>query len=676
MRSIRTKILVYVLSVVVASFVVIGIISYLEISKNVRGVTLDLTSQINKAVAGQLDEVIHGWMNRVDSTASTVRARTMDWEQVKGVINDLFKSEPAFETGLLGWPDGRAETTDGVSINISDRSYFKAIFEQGAKYAVSEALISRATQKPSFVIAFPVIDDSKKVGLLGCVVSLEEIEKITKSFNPLDQGYVILVDSTGTVVAHPNTNYIMKLKLSEADSQGFKGLSAVGSEVLSGKEGVADVYEPNGNKLNVFYSPLKYAQGWSTIIVIPAGIIEGMASKSVTSITITIIIALILVSAIIFYVASKITKPLVTITETVERFGHGNLDVRFDVKTQDEIGRIASACRGAVDKLRQVIAEAFNISAKNKDASADMASATQEITASLESINSSMQEIYSMAENNSAAIEETSAGIEEVASGAQSAAKSAVEASEAVGNAQKAVEVANRQMIGCSKSLEIVGNMASNSIEKTDHLVSSLHSITDFVKVITGIADQTNLLALNAAIEAARAGEHGRGFAVVAEEVRKLAEESSKSAREINDIISDLEANTAATASSIKDTIDMTMKVIRAVGKTQKTLENATMQVNKISESIQSLASIAEEQSASAQEMASATNQIAKDATRMAELVEDMQTALEEIGKTAETIARDAIGLDEGARKLEEVLSYFRAANAQGAQRAALKPLD
>jgi len=56
--------------------------------------------------------------------------------------------------------------------------------------------------------------------------------------------------------------------------------------------------------------------------------------------------------------------------------------------------------------------------------------------------------------------------------------------------------------------------------------------------------------------------------------------------------------------------------------------------------------------------------------------VEDMRTALEEIGKTAETIARDAVGLDEGARKLEEVLSYFRAANAQGAQRAALKPLD
>lgn len=676
MKSLRTKILVYVLSVVLASFVVIGVISYLEVSKNVRGVTVDLTSQISKAVAGQLDENIHALMNRIESIAKTIRVRSMDWQEAKGALEDLSDSEPAFEGGFLSWPDGRTETTTNKTVDISNREYYKAIFEQGAPYAISEAVISLGTQKPAFVIAFPVIADGQRIGLVGFNVSLERFAELVNSFKPLGQGYVVLVDNTGTVVSHPNTNYIMKLKLSEADSQGFKGLSAVGSEVLSGKEGVADVYDPNGNKLKVFYAPLKYAQGWSTMVVIPASVVNGMVSKSVIPVVITIIIALVVVSLMIFYVASKTTKPLVAITSSVEKFGQGNLDVSFEVKSQDEIGRIAAACRGAVDKLRQVIAEAFNISVKNKDASANMASATQEITASLESINSSMQEIYSLAENNSAAIEETSAGIEEVASGAQSAAKGAVEAAEAARNAIDAVKLANEQMTGCTKQLEVVRDMSSDSVTKTDHLVSSLHSITDFVKVITGIADQTNLLALNAAIEAARAGEHGRGFAVVAEEVRKLAEQSSKAAQEIQGLMSDLDVNASATASTIKETVDTTMKVINAVEETQKTLQNATTQVAKISESIQSLASIAEEQSASTQEMASATNQIAKDATRMAELVEDMRTALEEIGKTAETIARDAVGLDEGARKLEEVLSYFRAANAQGTQRAALKPLD
>lgn len=673
MKSIRVKILAYVLSVVVTSFIVIGVISYLEVSKNVKNVTLELSSQITKAVNGQIDEIIHGWMNRVESVASTARARTMNWEQVQGAILDLFRSEAAFETGFLAWPDGSSNNTEGTSANIQDRSYFRAIFEQGAKYAVSEALISRATQKPSFVIAFPVIDHDQKIGLIGCIVSLNKLEEITEAFKPLDQGYVMLVDNTGTAVVHPNAEYVMKLKLSEADSQGFKGFSAVGSSILSGKEGVTDVMDPTGKKMKVFYTPLKYAQGWSAMVVIPENIINSMASKSLIPVIITILVALVCVSGIIFFVASKVTKPIAAITGSVEKFGHGNLDVNFEVTTQDEVGRIAAACKEAIGKLKQVIAEAFNISVKNKDAAADMASATQEITASLQSINSSMQEIYSLAENNSAAIEETSAGIEEVASGAQSAAKNATEAAEAAGNALKAVEIANRQMIGCTKELEMVKNMATNSIEKTDQLVSSLHSITDFVNVITGIADQTNLLALNAAIEAARAGEHGRGFAVVADEVRKLAEQSSKAAQEINSLMTELDTSSSATASTIKETVETTMKVINAVGKTQKTLENATNQVIRINESIQSMASIAEEQSASTQEMASATNQISKDAIRMAELVEYMRTALEEIGKTAESIARDASELDAGARNLEEVLSYFKVANART---AALKPLD
>lgn len=104
MRSIRTKILVYVLSVVVVSFVVIGIISYFEVSKNVMGVTLDLTSQINKAVSGDIDETIHGLMNRIESIAKTIRVRSMDWEEAKGALHDLSDSESAFEGGFCLGP--------------------------------------------------------------------------------------------------------------------------------------------------------------------------------------------------------------------------------------------------------------------------------------------------------------------------------------------------------------------------------------------------------------------------------------------------------------------------------------------------------------------------------------------------------------------------------------------
>lgn len=147
MKSLRTKILVYVLSVVLASFIIIGVISYYEVSKNVTGITLDLTSQISKAVAGELDENIHALMNRIESIAKTIRVRSMDWQEAKGALEDLADSETAFEGGFLSWPDGRTETTTNRTVDISNREYYKAIFKQGAPYAVSEAVISLGTQK-------------------------------------------------------------------------------------------------------------------------------------------------------------------------------------------------------------------------------------------------------------------------------------------------------------------------------------------------------------------------------------------------------------------------------------------------------------------------------------------------------------------------------------------------
>jgi len=660
MKSIRAKILVSVLSVIVAAFVVIGVITYLQVSKNVNAVTVDLSGQISGAVAGQIDEVIHALMNRVESVASTMRARSMEWEQVRAALLDLSRSESFFESGILAWPDGRVETTDGVSTDVSDRSYFKAIFEQGAKYAVSEALVSRATGKPAFVIAFPVVDKGQTVGLIGYTVSIDKIAEITGRFKPLGQGYVSLVDNTGTIVAHPKANYVMKLKLSEADSQGFTGLSTIAASHLSGKSGVTDITDPNGTKMKVFYAPLEYARGWSAMLYIPASVLVTIASKSEIPVIVTILVALVLVSAVIFYITSKTTRPLSAITDSVEQFGEGNLNVTFEAKTEDEVGRIASACKGAVDRIEQVVAETFNISKKNKDTSANMASATRQIAASLQSINKSMEEVYASAENNSAATEEASASIEEIASGAQSSAQSATEAAEAADAAMDAVEKANQQMANCTRQLKVVQNMSNDSVKKTDYLVSSLHSITDFVDVITGIADQTNLLALNAAIEAARAGEEGRGFAVVAEEVRKLAEQSSGAAQKIRGLMAELDSNASSTASTINETVETTIKVIGAVEETQKTLEGTTAQVSKINESIQSLASIAEEQSASTEEMASATSQIAKDSTRIAELLENIRATLEEIEKTAESIAGDAVGMDEGAKRLEKVLSFFK----------------
>ena len=111
MKSIRTKILVSVLAIVIASFVVIAVTSYFQVSKHVNHVTVDLSKQITKTVAGQIDETIHGLMNRTESVASTIRVRSMDWEQARQALIDLSKAEPAFESGILADHEGQRPLT-------------------------------------------------------------------------------------------------------------------------------------------------------------------------------------------------------------------------------------------------------------------------------------------------------------------------------------------------------------------------------------------------------------------------------------------------------------------------------------------------------------------------------------------------------------------------------------
>ncbi|WML47010.1 methyl-accepting chemotaxis protein [Neobacillus sp. PS3-34] len=206
-------------------------------------------------------------------------------------------------------------------------------------------------------------------------------------------------------------------------------------------------------------------------------------------------------------------------------------------------------------------------------------------------------------------------------------------------------------------------NQVQKHVGKTTDIVNELgvrsKEIGQIVDVISQISAQTNLLALNAAIEAARAGEHGKGFAVVADEVRKLAEQSSKATDSIRDIIALIQKEIVNVIGSMKEGNEFVRNGIQKVNETGKAFKEILEMVNEISFQAQEVSAVVEEVNAGAEEMVNVMNEISAISNQSAQNTQQVAVSAEEQNASMEEISASVHSLRELAYDLQKEIEKF-----------------
>jgi len=370
-------------------------------------------------------------------------------------------------------------------------------------------------------------------------------------------------------------------------------------------------------------------------------------------------------SALIFlyglYIAYLTSTPLRRAVSFAETLAKGDLTPSLYSLTQkDEIGLLCNALNVMLESFRTLVgnlSEGADIFCKSSESLAmradTTANAAKQVALSINQVALGSQDQATSVETILLAVQEMSAGIQQIDSIVTLTDEASTQALNFANQGGQAITKISAQFGHIHQTVDETGSIISELGKKS----ASIESIVETIKTIS---DQTNLLALNAAIEAARAGEHGRGFSVVAEEVRKLAEQSTQSSAQIEQIIQDIKINVERAISSMtaeKDVVQSGSQVIdeaqSAFAQIMKSTQVVNLQIKEVSLFSHNIANSSQKISAEIEQVSAITSQTTAQTEEVASSSSEQMDSMQEISSSAEELQAEAQALQILAQKFK-----------------------
>lgn len=637
--SIKTKILAAVSALVLILVLILIIISY-TISKNI---ITDQSMQLLELSTKNQASRIEAWMSEKLNVFSTFKQdiETLDYTdaQLQSLLDSYYGRSSDYPDGFY------IADTSGKVMQAAGVDYKKTAAASSAWYNEALTRVNMAfgdvhvnEAGTDVVSAGAILRDSKKAGgnakakntrLLVVDVPIAHIQVIVDSFISMDDAQAILVDKDNMSILSKSDDTLAG-RLS--DGTGFLG--TIGNRIS----------QQNYTAMTLDGNIVDFREITGTNWVLVSYVPESAVFSELASLRTTMIAVAVVVLAVILVLMERMIhfmiKPIRSLTDSIVTMASGDFTVDIKTKGNDEITLMGHSMKEFTAAIRSMINDISNISETLKG----QAESSTSVSGGL--YEASLKQSKNIDELNGT-VDQLSASVQEIAESATALAVVVSDTRDSSNNAEdkmnvtvEVAEAGKNDMQKVGEAMGLIEQSINGLQESIDKVGAASQEINKIVGMIGEIADETNLLALNASIEAARAGDAGKGFAVVATEIGSLATNSNQSVQKIQTLINEVTSLVGETVDKAKDSVDeinTSSRLVHQAVATFDTIYDNIVDANKV-----------------VNDMAANMLKVADVSTNVASITEEQAASAELISRNAGNIASESKNITDDSEKVAE----------------------